>query len=101
MNNFTREEAVATADLALKHPLVVGVMAELRKNLRVSATGLPAWGIAKVAHYAAQVAFAIAYGVDPDVLRLTPEEARSVLLRLAAEAVANGIPTHLIDREEM
>lgn len=96
MSAFSDEAATAAA-MAIRHPLVVGVMAELRDNLGVSDDGLPAYGIAKVANYAAQVAFAVAYGVEPDVLRLSKEEANSELLRRAAEAVGNGIPTYMID----
>lgn len=96
-----QEMIARAADIALKHQLVVDVMAELRQNLGVTGDGLPAYGIAKVAHYAAQVAFAQALGLDPDLLRLSPGQAMSEQLRIAAEAVAAGIPTHLIDPEDV
>lgn len=84
------------ADETLKHPLVQDVMAELRGNLGVSDDGLPAYGIAKVAHYAAQVARAQALGFDPDLLRMTPEEADSAQLQIAAAAVLAGVPVTMI-----
>ena len=85
------------ANEAVEHPLVEGIMAELRDNLGVTDTGLPAYGIRKVALYAAQVARAQALGFDPELLRLTPDEANSAQLQLAAEATLLGIPVHMID----
>lgn len=64
-----QQEFAKHADETLQHPIVAGVMAELLDNLGVSAQGLPAYGLAKVAHYAAQVARAQALGLDPEVLR--------------------------------
>lgn len=87
------------ADETLRHPLVVGVMAELRGNLGVSDDGLPAYGIAKVAHYAAQVARAQALGFDPELLRMTPDEANSAQMELAAAAVFAGVPVTLVDAQ--
>ena len=92
-----RDRLVAEADKALEHQLVRDVMAELRENLGVSDTGLPAYGIAKVAHYAAVVARAQAFGFDPDLLRLSNEEATSEQMRLAAELVLKGVPVHMIE----
>lgn len=85
------------ADLTVAHPIVERVMAELRSNLGMSGDGLPAYGIAKVAHYAAQVARAQALGFDPDLLRMTAEDATSEQLRLAANAALLGIPVHMLD----
>ncbi len=85
------------ADATLAHPIVDRCMAELRMNLGVSDDGLPAYGIAKVAAYAAQVARAQALGVDPELLRVTSEEANSLTLELAAEASLAGIPVHMLD----
>ncbi len=44
-------------------------------DLGVTGQALPEYGIAKVANYAAQVARAQALGFDPDLLRLSDEEA--------------------------
>ena len=94
--NEWKQTHVKAADTTLAHPLVAEVMAELRGNLGVSDKGLPAYGIAKVAHYAAQVARAQALGFDPNLLRLSNEEADSQQLLLAAEATLRGIPVHLL-----
>lgn len=94
-----RDQLVHDADQALTHKLVVDVMAELRENLGVADSGLPAYGIMKVAHYAAVVARAQALGIDPELLRTTDAEARSHQLRLAAEAAFKGVPVYLIGDE--
>lgn len=69
-------------------------------NINVADTGLPAYGIRKVAHYAAMVARADALGFDPNLLRMTKAEATSHQLDLAARAVALGIPVHMIEGEK-
>lgn len=85
------------ADQALAHPIVESVMAELRGNLGVPDDGLPAYGIVKVAHYAASVAIAQTVGVDPDLLRMNADEASAEVLRIAAEMVGHGIPVVTVD----
>lgn len=85
------------ADRVLAHPLVEQVMAEFADNMGFELSGLPKYGLAKVAHYAAMVARAQALGFDPELLRLTPGEATSEQLRLAAEAALLGVPVHMID----
>lgn len=99
MDEF-RELVAKIADGVCAHPLVEEIMAELRDNLGVSEDGLPAYGIAKVAHYAAQVAIATAWSVNPDMLKMTASEAASEQWRRAAEAVLNGVPTHMIEEDE-
>lgn len=99
MSDWKQAHATA-ADRTIEHPIVERVMAELRANLGAGDKGLPAYGIAKVAHVAAQVARAQALGFDPDLLRMTDGEARSEQLRVAAEATILGVPVHLIDPTE-
>ncbi|MFP7833113.1 hypothetical protein [Marisediminicola sp. LYQ134] len=83
---------------ALDHPLVEDVINELAENLGVDPEkGLPAYGMRKVALYAAQVARAQTLGIDPEALRMTPDEANSHMLALAAEATFKGIPTYMLD----
>ncbi len=84
------------AEKALEHELVKDVIDEQMFNLGTNDDWVR-YGFMKVAHYAASVARAQALGIDPDLLRLSPEEANSEVLRLAAEAVVDGIPTHLIE----
>ena len=62
------------AEKALEHDLVKYVMEELLDNLGLTGQALPAYGVRKVAIYAAQVARAQALGFDPELLRLSNEE---------------------------
>lgn len=96
MDDWKQQHADA-ANAAIEHPLVMAALQEYLENLGLDDSGLPAYGIRKVAAYAAQVARAQALGIDPEQLRLTPEEARSVQLRFAADAVLGGTPTFIID----
>jgi hypothetical protein len=83
---------------ALDHPLVAGVMEEYADNMNFDPkVGLPAYGMMKVAMYAAQVARAQALGFDPDMLRMSRDEANSALWDIAAEAVFAGVPTTILD----
>lgn len=92
------KDAHATAaSTSIEHPLVEGVIEEFMDNIGLADSGLPAYGIRKVALYAAQVARAHALGFDPELLRATPEEATSRQLDLAARAVLEGIPVHMIE----
>jgi hypothetical protein len=86
------------AGKALDHDLVKDVIAEYAENMGFDPeNGLPAYGVRKVAMYAAQVARAQALGFDPNLLRMTDEETNSDLLALAAEAVLRGLPTWVLD----
>lgn len=85
---------------AVDHELVVGVIEELIENLGVGLDGLPAYGIRKVARYAAAVARAQALGFDPNLLRITADEHRTYALELAEKAALLGIPVHIIESPE-
>lgn len=78
-----KQEFADEAEKALQHPLVENVMEEFAGNMRFKLEGLPEYGLRKVAAVAAQVARAQALGIDPDTLRLTPEEARGVQMDIA------------------
>ncbi|WP_454295046.1 hypothetical protein [Salana multivorans] len=99
MDGWKQEHAEA-ANVAVEHPLVAAAIEEYLGNLGIKDSGLPAYGIRKVAVYAAQVARAQALGIDPERLRLTSEEARSELLHFAAHSVLDGVPTYFIERPE-
>jgi hypothetical protein len=88
------------ASESIKHDLVEGVIEEFMDNVGIPDTGLPAYGIRKVALYAAQVARAHALGFDPNLLRMTPDEATSHQLDLAARAVLAGVPVHMLDLDQ-
>jgi ketopantoate reductase len=81
---------------AIRHELVEIVIAELLDNLGLKGQALPEYGIRKVATYAAQVARAQALSFDPDLLRLSDEEADAAILAVARQAVAAGKPTWAI-----
>lgn len=98
-NDWKTEHANRATD-AVQHPLVQQAITECADNMRIDLEGLPAYGLNKIALYAAQVARAQALGFDPDLLRLTPSEANSELMRRAAEAVYRGVPTTVIDPED-
>lgn len=92
-------EASAAAD---EHPIVQQVIDNLVENLTnnfgpVAGNQLVRASIQKVAHVGAQVARAQCLGFDPDLLRLTPDEANSALMRQAAEMVFRGVPTQIVD----
>jgi hypothetical protein len=84
----------------LNHSLVESVIEEQMGNLGTD-SALVRYGLAKIATYAAQVARAQALGFDPDLLRLSPEEANDEQLRLARAAVAAGKPVWSLDGEDV
>lgn len=95
------KQAIANqAEQATQHPIVQNAVKELLDNLRLPDGGLARYGIEKVAHYAATVARAQGLGLDPDLLRLTPEEANSEIWRAAAAAVASGVPVHIVGDDD-
>ena len=98
MNDW-KDKHAHEASASIKHELVEGVIEEFMDNINLADKGLPAYGIRKVAHYAAQVARAHALGFDPNLLRMTTGEATSEQLRLAATAVTLGLPVYMIDPE--
>lgn len=81
---------------ALDHDLVSGVIDEQMGNIG-SDSALVRYGLTKIAMYAAQVARAQALGFNPDLLRLSSEEANEEQLKLARAAVAAGKPVLRID----
>ena len=81
---------------AVDHELVEGVIAEFMDNINVPDEGLPAYGIRKVAMYAAQVARAQALGFDPELLRSNRAESTEAQIELARMATESGIPVQWI-----
>lgn len=101
MSGDWKQAHANACDRALEHDLVTGVIDELMDNIRSNfgeraAGALTKYGVSKVAMYAAQVARAQALGFDPNLLRMTAEEAASDQLRLAAEAAVAGVPVTMI-----
>lgn len=100
MTTDWKNEHANKASASIKHELVEGVIEEYLDNLGIEDKGLPAYGIRKVARYAAMVARADALGFDPNLLRMTNEEATSHQLDLAARAVLAGVPVYMLDSLE-
>lgn len=80
------------SEKAVDHPMVESVVEELLSNLRLPNSGLPRYGVRKVALFAAQIARAQALGIDPDDLRSTREEADAHMGRIAEAALRAGVP---------
>lgn len=75
-----------------EHELVDEVIEELCLNLGQEHKGLVAYGFAKVRQYIATVTLARARGLDPDLLRMTDEEADEVMRGLIAAAMEANLP---------
>lgn len=101
MTDDWRNHHANEAGKAWTHPMVAEVMQEYADNMGFdSKVGLPAYGMMKVAMYAAQVARAQALGIDPELLKMTADEQNSELLRRAAEASFRGVPVYMIEMED-
>lgn len=96
MSDDWREIHMGASGRALQHPLVRDVMDEYADNMGFDQKGLPWYGLSKVARYVAAVARAEALGFDPDLLRLSRDEANSAQMTLAAELVLRGVPTFIM-----
>jgi hypothetical protein len=99
MSNWKTHHA-NEANKALEQPLVKEVMQEFADNMRFELRGLPQYGLTKVALYAAQVARAQALGFDPELLRVSEEEADQHALRVAQIAAESGKPVWVIVSDE-
>jgi len=99
MSTDWKNDHANAANASIEHELVEGVIEEFMDNIGLADKGLPAYGIRKVARYAAMVARAHALGFDPNLLRMSNSEATSHQLDLAARAVALGIPVHMIEAD--
>ncbi len=87
------------AEKALDTQLMQDVIREQLENLGREDDPLAKYGLTKIAMYAASVARAQALGFDPDLLRLSADEAHTDQLRLARTAVAAGKPVWLLDEK--
>lgn len=91
-----RDDHADEASKSIEHELVEDVIEEFMDNIGLKDKGLPAYGIRKVALYAAQVARADALGFDPNLLRSTEDEIKKDKREIADQT---GIFIHLM-REE-
>lgn len=91
-----RQHHANEAEKACEHELVQNVLTEFARNMGFERDGLPEYGLTKIVATVAQVARAQALGFDPDLLRLSADEADAELLALARKAVECGKPTWVI-----
>lgn len=91
-----RQAIVEHSNKTLEQELVKYVQEELANNLGVPQNGLPWYGIGKVANYSAQISAALAWGINPDILRysgvVTDEEIGKAYEKLAD---LNIVPTEV------
>ena len=87
------------AEKILLDQTVQNVLSEFADNMGFKREGLPEYGLLKVVSYAAQIARAQALGFDPELLRLSPNEAALRELELDKVAAETGKPVYLIVRE--
>lgn len=76
------------------------VMQEFADNMGFKLKGLLKYGLMKVISYTAQVARAQALGFDPELLRMTPDEANEQMLEKARIAVESGKPVWVMEAGE-
>lgn len=96
--DWKREHATAS-EVAAEHDLVEAVLSEFADNMAFRREGLPEYGLKKIVSTVAQVVRARTLGFDPDLLRLTADEADAQMLQKARMAVALGKPVLRVDSE--
>jgi hypothetical protein len=99
MGNWKQHHADA-AEKALDNEMVQNALTEFAGNMGFKRDGLPEYGLTKIVSYVAQVARAEALGFDPELLRLSSEEADEQLLKLAAMAAEQGKPVWTFSTDE-
>lgn len=91
-----RRDFANLADTTIAHPLVQEVITELLGNLSATPTGLPAYGIRKVANAVAQVSRAQTLGIDPQVLIMDADEANEELAKFVCGVAEDGQPVWVV-----
>lgn len=81
MTDWKRQHA-NESNKAVEHDLVQRAFEEFALNMGFELTGLPKYGLEKIASIAAQVSRAYALGIDPDDLRMTTQEANELQLEI-------------------
>jgi len=86
---------------ALEHELVTQAVDEYVHNMRMNYSvdlgkGLPRYGLAKVMGHVAAVTRARTLGFNPDLLRLSNDEADEAMLRIARMAAESGKPVWVL-----
>lgn len=92
-----RREIADEAEKVWDAKLVQEVLTEFAGNMGFERKGLPEYGLMKIVNYVASVAHAQARGLDPEVLRMSPEEAEAAILKRARAMVAASKPVLRVD----
>lgn len=96
-----RRQIANEAEKAWDTELVQEVLTEFAANMGFKREGLPEYGLMKIVNYVAQVAHAQARGIDPELLKMPPEEAKAQIMDRARAIVAQGKPVMKIDGNSM
>jgi hypothetical protein len=89
------------AEQYAQHEMVESALSEFAMNMGFERKGLPEYGLLKIVSYVAQVVLAGARGFDPELLRMTPEEATEAQLRLMRAFQEAGKPVVVVVSEEL
>lgn len=92
-----RREIADQAEKAWDTELVQEVLTEFAGNMGFERKGLPEYGLMKMVNCVASVAHAQARDLDPEVLRMSADEAEVHLMKRARAMVAQGKPVLKID----
>jgi Rad3-related DNA helicase len=92
-----KQEFANKASKALSHELSERVIDELLLNLNADRGSLQHYGILKTADTIAQVARAQALDIDPNTLKLSPEEAHDELVRVVERFEDTGKPVLIVE----
>lgn len=84
------------ADGSIKHPFVQEIMDEFALNMGFRREGLPAYGLNKVARYAAIVARCEALGIDPEAMAMDDGEEAEFARMVIDAAVDAGKPVFVV-----
>jgi hypothetical protein len=100
-----KQDFANDADKALSHPIVNDAVDEYVDNMLHNHgvdldKGLPRYGFMKVRHAVALVARAQALGIDPDLLRLSNDEADAQIIEIARQAHKAGKPVFVVTGKE-
>lgn len=94
-----KQDFANEAEKAYLHPIAQDVIDEFLGNIGRS-DAIVRYGIGKVCGYVAQIARAQALGLDPEVLRLSDEEAVEHMARVMQIALDAGKPVIVVEAPE-
>lgn len=102
MSKDWKQDFANDAEKAFAHQIVKETLDEYVYNMRGNYSvnldkGLPKYGLMKVMNAVAIVARAQALGIDPDLLRLSNEEASAEIIAMARRFHAAGKPVVVVE----